>query len=104
MANKKTTNSSWEGLGANTAIVFDYLMTGKEISQLIAFNNLAVASLTSRISQIKVWLKKQGELFEGKVLSVGSEWRKDYGGKRYKSYWLEGLPTPDAEVTPPKQD
>lgn len=87
----RTNESNWKGLAANTAIVFDYLMSGKEISQLIAFNNLGVQSLTSRISQLKKWMAAEENKMEGKVIEIASEWRKDFGGKRYKAYWITGL-------------
>lgn len=76
--------------------VFDYLLTGRDVTGMVGLNSLQTGDITSRISQIKKWLAKQPLLVNAEVDppqsmrgEIKSEWKKDHNGKRYKSYWLE---------------
>ncbi|MCC5780557.1 hypothetical protein H7H48_15960 [Nitratireductor sp. B36] len=65
-------------LGPQQRLVYDYLMTGRQLSRQVAINTLNVQEVTTRISE----LKKLG-------LDIKSEWKRDFGGTRYKAYWVE---------------
>jgi hypothetical protein len=66
------------GMAPQLRLVYDYLMTGRELSGLIAMTNLSVMNLTTRIAE----LRKMG-------LDVKGDWKDDYRGRRYKAYWVE---------------
>lgn len=66
--------------------VYDYLMTGRKLSRQVAINTLGIQELTTRISE----LKKLG-------LDIKSEFKKDFGGTRYKTYWVEKAQTGEKE-------
>jgi hypothetical protein len=59
-------------------LVLDYLQTGRSITPLLAITNLGVASLTTRISE----LRKMG-------FKIFDEWSFDHFERRYKRYWME---------------
>lgn len=65
-------------LGPQQRTVYDYLMTGRAITRQVAINTLNIQDITTRISE----LRKLG-------LDVQSEFKKDFGGTRYKTYWVE---------------
>lgn len=58
--------------------VYDYLMTGRTLTQLVAIGNLGVGSVTKRVSELRAL-----------GLDVKSEWQRDHNDKRYKKYWVE---------------
>ncbi len=58
-------------------LVLEYLQSGRTLSNLVAITNLGVGSLTSRIAELRA---------DG--FDIKDEWREDFGGKRYKAYWL----------------
>lgn len=64
-------------LAPQTRLVLDYLSTGRELTGMIAFMNLGVASLTSRIAE----LRKAG-------YEINDKHSHDHFGKRYKKYWM----------------
>lgn len=53
-------------------------MTGRELTRQVAINTLNVQEVTTRISE----LRKLG-------LDIKSRFSKDFGGTRYKKYWVE---------------
>lgn len=61
-----------------TALVLEYLASGRGLSGLIAHTVLGVTSLTTRIAE----LRKLG-------LPVTGVWHKDIGGKRFMVYRYE---------------
>ncbi|WP_266031197.1 helix-turn-helix domain-containing protein [Brucella intermedia] len=65
-------------LGPQQRLVYDYLMTGRQMTRQVAINTLNVQDITTRISE----LRKLG-------LDVTSKWKKDFSGTRYKSYHVE---------------
>lgn len=58
--------------------VYDYLMTGRQLTRQVAINTLNIQEVTTRIAE----LRKLG-------LDIKSEFKKDFGGTRYKTYWVE---------------
>ena len=64
-------------LAPQTRLVLDYLSTGRELTGMIAFMNLGVASLTSRIAE----LRKAG-------YTIYDKHSHDHFRKRYKKYWM----------------
>ena len=71
-------------LTPQTARLFDYLHSGRHITQMIAFVNMGIGSLTSRVSELRKALKKFG-----RAECVTDEIRFDSSGRRFKSYWME---------------
>jgi hypothetical protein len=65
-------------LGPQQRLIYDYLMTGRHLTRQVAINTLNVQEVTTRISE----LRRLG-------LDIKSEFKKDYGGTRYKTYWVE---------------
>jgi hypothetical protein len=65
-------------LSPQTKLVLEYLQSGRELTGMIAFMNLGVASLTSRVSE----LRKAG-------FDVQSKWSTDHFKRLYKKYWME---------------
>jgi hypothetical protein len=79
--NPKTTCSA-EELGMMTPQlrqVYDYLMTGRKLSGMVANFTLKTVSLTSRIAELRNKFK----------LDIKSEWARDEREQRYKRYWVE---------------
>ena len=64
-------------LGPQQRLIYDYLMTGRELTRQVAINTLNVQEVTTRISE----LRKMG-------LDIQSKWKRDFGGTRYKSYFV----------------
>lgn len=82
---KTLPDSTLSGMMPQLRLIYDYLMTGRRLSGLIAMTNLSVMNLTTRIAE----LRKLG-------LDVKGEWSDDHRGRRYKSYWVETEePSPD---------
>lgn len=75
---KKLSDADIINLGPQQRLVYDYLMTGRQLSRQVAINTLGVQEVTTRISE----LNKLG-------LDIKSEWKRDFGGTRYKAYWVE---------------
>lgn len=65
-------------LAPQQRLIYDYLMTGRALTRQVAINTLGVQEVTTRIAE----LRKMG-------LAIKSAWKRDYGGTRYKSYWVE---------------
>lgn len=65
-------------LGPQQRLVYDYLMTGRELTRQVAINTLNIQEVTTRIAE----LRKLG-------LDIKSQFSKDFGGTRYKKYWVE---------------
>lgn len=65
-------------LAPQQRLVYDYLMTGRELTRQVAINTLNIQEITTRISE----LRKKG-------LTILTKWKKDFGGTRYKSYRVE---------------
>lgn len=59
-------------------LVFDYLASGRSLTNLVAMANLGVANLTTRIAE----LRKRG-------VKIAGEWKRDHNDRRYKSYSME---------------
>lgn len=66
-----------EGLAPQAKLVFDYLMSKRKLTPLIAITNLGVASLTTRISELR-----------GRGMAIKDKWAHDHHGRRYKVYWV----------------
>lgn len=64
-------------LAPQARLVLEYLQSGRQITPLLAITNLGVASLTTRISE----LRKAG-------FQILSEWSEDHFKRRYKKYWM----------------
>ncbi|WP_181166928.1 helix-turn-helix domain-containing protein [Mesorhizobium sp. B2-8-3] len=75
---KKLSDADIINLGPQQRLVYDYLMTGRQLSRQVAINTLGVQEVTTRISE----LNKLG-------LDIQTEWKRDFGGTRYKAYWVE---------------
>ena len=58
-------------------LVWEYLLTGRTLTNLVALTNLGVGSLTSRIAE----LRRRGGRIE-------SDWEEDHFHRRYKRYWV----------------
>jgi hypothetical protein len=67
-----------EALPTSTRLVYDYLVSGKTLTNLIALANLGVGSMTSRLSE----LRRAG-------LDIKETWAKDHNGSRYKKFWVK---------------
>lgn len=65
-------------LGPQQKLIYDYLMAGRQLSRQVAINTLNVQEVTTRISE----LKRLG-------LDIQSAWKTDFGGTRYKAYWVD---------------
>lgn len=65
-------------LGPQQRTVYDYLMAGRQLTRQVAINTLNIQEVTTRIAE----LRKLG-------LDIKSEWKRDFGGTRYKTYWVE---------------
>ena len=65
-------------LGPQQRLVYDYLMTGRALTRQVAINTLNVQEVTTRIAE----LRKMG-------LDIKDAWKRDFGGTRYKAYWVE---------------
>lgn len=59
-------------------LVYEYLASGRSLTNLIAMVNLGVQNLTTRIAE----LRKMG-------LEILGEWKKDHQERRYKSYTMK---------------
>lgn len=68
-------------LAPQARLVFDYLMSSRKLTPLIAITNLGVASVTTRISELRT-----------KGMKITDEWANDHYGRRYKVYWVEKAP------------
>lgn len=66
-----------KGLSPQTKLVLEYLQSGRELTGMIAFMNLGVASLTSRVAE----LRKAG-------IPVQDKMSTDHFKRRYKKYWM----------------
>lgn len=73
-------------LAPQARLVFDYLMSSRKLTPLIAITNLGVASVTTRISELR-----------GKGMKIMDEWANDHHGRRYKVYWVEKTPAPEEQ-------
>ena len=62
-------------------LILSYLRKGRELTPLIAHVNLGIASLTSRIAELRKHL-------EGTPEAIKGEWKTDNFNRRYMSYWL----------------
>lgn len=67
-----------EGLSPQTKLVLEYLISGRELTGMIAMMTLGVVSLTSRVAE----LRKAGVVVNGK-------WSEDHFKRRYMKYWME---------------
>lgn len=65
-------------LGPQQRLVYDYFMTGRHLTRQVAINTLGVQEVTTRIAE----LRKLG-------LDIQSKFKKDFGGVRYKTYWVD---------------
>lgn len=65
-------------LSEQNRIVYDYLISGRVLTNLIAMTNLGIGSLTARIAE----LRRKG-------LTVDDEWGKDHFERRYKKYAIK---------------
>ena len=65
-------------LGPQQRLVYDYLMTGRQLSRQVAINNLGVQEVTTRIAE----LRKMG-------LDIKDQWKRDFSDTRYKAYYVE---------------
>ncbi|KAB2662757.1 hypothetical protein F9K91_21210 [Brucella tritici] len=72
------TDATVYNLSPQQRTVYDYLMSGRELTRQVAINTLHVQEVTTRISE----LRRLG-------LDIKSEWKRDFGGTRYKSYHVE---------------
>ncbi|RWI06795.1 MAG: hypothetical protein EOQ89_03435 [Mesorhizobium sp.] len=75
---KRLSDADIINLGPQQRLVYDYLMTGRQLSRQVAINTLNVQEVTTRISE----LNKLG-------LDIKSEWKRDFNDTRYKAYWVE---------------
>lgn len=66
------------GLTPQDKLVYDYLMSGRALTSLVAMVNLGVGSLTARIAT----LRKLG-------LKIADEWAADHFNRRYKKYQVD---------------
>lgn len=62
-------------LSPQAQLVLDCLQSGRSVTNLIALTNLGVASLTTRIAE----LRKLG-------FDIQDEWKEDHFERRYKEY------------------
>ena len=62
-------------------LVLDYMKSGRLMTPMVAMISLAVSSLTARVAE----LRRAGYEIEDK-------WDKDHHNRRYKTYWLKGVP------------
>lgn len=72
------TDATIYNLSPQQRLIYDYLMTGRALTRQVAINTLNVQEVTTRISE----LKRLG-------LEIKSQFSKDFGGTRYKKYWVE---------------
>lgn len=72
------TAAAAQALSKQVRLVYDYLLTGRKLTNLVALANLGVGSLSSRIAELRTMGVK-----------VVDEWKNDHNGKRYKAYRLE---------------
>ena len=66
------------GLSPQDRLVYDYLMSGRALTSLVAMVNLGVGSLTARIAT----LRRIG-------LQIMDEWAEDHFKRRYKKYQID---------------
>lgn len=65
-----------------------YIGQGRWLTPLIAMTNLGIMSLTSRISQLRKRLEREGDEYR-----VAAIWHTDTNGKPYKSYTMVPRPS-----------
>lgn len=85
-------------LSPQTRLVYQYLKSGRTLSQAIALTNLGVGSVTSRVSELRKALEKEGD-----VERVTDEWKADFSKQKYKSYKLTQRPADGWPVTKAKE-
>jgi hypothetical protein len=74
-------------LSQQNRIIYQYLASGRTLSQMIALNNLGIGSLTKRISELRQALAEAGD-----AQRIESVWKVDFSKQRYKSYQLIQVP------------
>jgi hypothetical protein len=75
-----------EGLTAQQRIVYDQLMKGRSLTNLVAITCHGVASLSSRVAE----MRKLG-------LRIGDRWDTDQYERQYKVYFIEAAKLEAAE-------
>lgn len=70
-------------MSPQSALILDYLRKGRTLTPLIAHVNLGIASLTSRISELRKHLADTND-----PQQINGEWAVDTFRRRYMTYWL----------------
>lgn len=70
-------------MSPQATLILDYLRKGRTLTPLIAHVNLGIASLTSRIAELRKHLRDTTDPQE-----IRGEWSVDTFNRRYMSYWL----------------
>lgn len=65
-------------LSPQARLVYEYLASGRTLTNLIGMANLGVADITTRIAE----LRKRG-------VEIIGEWKRDSRDRRYKSYSMK---------------
>ena len=65
-------------LSPQQKLVYDYLMTGRTLSTMIAITSLSIGDVRTRIAE----LRKLG-------IAIKDKWAKDFGEGKYKQYFIE---------------
>lgn len=69
------TDAQVAGMTPQLRLIYEYLMTGRSLTGLIAMTTLQCTSLTTRIAELR-----------GMGMRIDGEWREDHSGRRYKLY------------------
>lgn len=76
--NSETTYVNGVKLAPQQKLVYDYLMSGRTLSTMIAITSLAVGDVRTRVAE----LRKLG-------VAISKEWAEDFQGGKYKKYFIE---------------
>lgn len=71
-------------MSPQASLVLDYLNKGRKLTPLIAHVTLGIASLTSRIAELRRHLQATND-----PQQIVGEWEVDGFQRRYMAYWLE---------------
>lgn len=82
-------------LSPQCQLVIDYLKSGRSLTPMIAMISLGVASLTSRVAELRQVKDAEGK----QVYPVKDKWEEDHHKRRYKKYWM-GEKEPADEAVP----
>ena len=82
-------------MSPQSALILDYLKSGRALTPMVALVSLGVASLTSRVAELRKLKDASGK----RLYVINDKWDKDHFKRRYKKYWM-GEKEPADEAVP----